>query len=236
MLLPGPLVEGHLVRRYKRFFAEVELADGSIVSAHCPNPGAMLGLNAPGLPAWLSFSSDPKRRLPATLEILSVDGVLVGINTVRPNALVAEALALGRIPELAGYGRVRREVRLGEKSRLDFLLDDGPPARPAAFVEVKNVHLVRRAGLAEFPDCVTTRGARHLDELAAVASTGARAVLLFVVQRDQVSVIDVARDLDPAYARAYDRARAAGVEVIGCGCDVTPERIEIVRPLAVAPA
>jgi sugar fermentation stimulation protein A len=253
----APLVEGRLVLRYKRFFADVALADGSVVTAHCPNPGAMIGLNAPGLPAFLSTSSNPKRRLAATLELVAVDGHLVGINTMLPNGLVAEALARGAIAPLAGYDRVRREVRYGTNSRVDFVLERGevaPPspasmlatqaplgsARPAgegatAYVEVKNVHLVRRPGLAEFPDCVTVRGARHLDELAILAAAGVRAVLLFVIQREDVAAVDVARDLDPAYARAYDRARAAGVEVLACGCRVTCEAIEIVRTLPVVP-
>jgi len=263
----APLVEGRLVARYKRFFADVALADGSVVTAHCPNPGAMIGLNAPGLPAFLSTSANPKRRLPATLELVAVGEHLVGINTMWPNGLVAEALAHGAIAPLAGYDRVRREVRYGTNSRVDFVLERGAvatpspasipvapspatvPAAPArvgsarpsgegatVYVEVKNVHLVRRPGLAEFPDCVTARGARHLDELAILAAAGVRAVLLFVVQREDVAAVDVARDLDPAYARAYDRARAAGVEVVACGCSVSRDAIEIVRMLPVVPS
>lgn len=255
MRFAAPLVEGRLVARYKRFFADVALADGSLVTAHCPNPGAMLGLNAPGLPAFLSTSTNPKRRLAATLELVAVGEHLVGINTMWPNGLVAEALARGAIAPLAGYERVRREVRYGTNSRVDFVLERGehgtaaamipamaapaggrPPGDGAtAYVEVKNVHLVRRPGLAEFPDCVTARGARHLDELAILAAAGIRAVLLFVVQREDVAAVDVARDLDPAYARAYDRARSAGVEVLACGCRVSHEAIEIVRMLAVVP-
>lgn len=230
MLLP-PLVEGRLVRRYKRFFADVMLDGERLVTAHCPNPGAMLGLKDEGARALLSTSASATRKLPLTLEILEADGTLVGINTMRPNALAAEAITGGVVAELAGYGIPRREVAYGKASRVDLVLEDG--VRPPAYVEVKNVHLRRAPGLAEFPDSVTTRGAKHLEELAAMAQSGARAVMLFVVQRADVDRLDLARDIDPAYGRAFDLARAAGVEMLAYACRVTPEEIVVERAIPV---
>ena len=229
MDFPQPLTRGRLVSRYKRFFADVTLESGQEVTAHCPNPGAMLGLNTPGLPVWLSRSDDPKRKLALTLELIEADGGLVGVNTLHPNRLVAEALAAGAIPELTGYASVRREVRYGEKSRVDFLLED--PARPRAWLEVKNVHLRRTADLAEFPDCVAARSTRHLRELAAQAALGDRAVVLFVVQRTDCERFAAAADCDPAFARALGEVEAQGVEVLVYACEVTPERVRIARPI-----
>ena len=225
MLLPQPMLRGRLVSRYKRFFADVALDDGGSVTAHCPNPGAMLGLNAPGLRVWVSRSEDPKRRLAHTLELVEVDGGLVGVNTLAPNRLVAEALAEDAIPELAGYARMRREVRYGQNSRVDFLLE--APDRPVCWVEVKSVTLCRGDGLAEWPDCVSARGARHIAELGAVAAEGDRAMVLFLVQRNDCDRFALAADLDPAFSRALARAVAAGVEVLAYGCAVGPERIGI---------
>ena len=230
MRLPE-LVEGRLVTRYKRFFADVMLADGSLVTAHCPNPGAMLGLKEPGSRAFLSTSTSPTRKLPLTLEILEADGTLVGINTGRPNAIVAEAIADGTIAELAGYGLMRREVAYGTGSRVDLVLEDG--AGPPAYVEVKNVHLRRTPGLAEFPDSVTARGAKHLAELALMAAAGARAVMVFLIQRADVEALAVARDIDPAYAAAFDLARAAGVEMLAYACRVERTEIAAERPVPV---
>jgi sugar fermentation stimulation protein A len=226
-----PLVRGCLRRRYKRFFADVVLADGREVTAHCPNPGAMLGLLRPGAEVWLSPAADPKRKLRWTWELVAADGGLVGINTGRPNALVAAAIGAGRIPELAGYAGLRREVRYGKASRVDMLLSAA--GRPDCYVEVKNVHLMRRPGLAEFPDSVTARGARHLAELAGVAMAGHRAVLCYLVQRADCQRLAVAADIDPAYALAVRQAVAGGVEVIAYACHITSETIELDRPLAV---
>ncbi len=206
-----PLIRGTLVRRYKRFLADVMLEDGSEVTAHCANPGAMLGLDAPGSTVWLEPNDDPRRRLRFAWRLVELeDGHFAGIDTGLPNRLVAEALAAGGIPALAGYAAVRPEVRYGTGSRIDFLLTG--PDRPDAYVEVKNAHLRRTADWAEFPDSVTARGTKHLRELALVAAAGHRAVMLYVVQRTDCARFRLAGDLDPAYAAAWRAARAAGVE------------------------
>ena len=229
MRLPQPMTHGRLKARYKRFFADVTLDDGREVTAHCPNPGAMLGLNAPGLGAWLSRSDDPKRKLAWTLELVEADGGLVGINTLAPNRLVAEALAERAIPALADWPAVRREVAMGEASRVDFLLDG--PGRPRCWLEVKNVHLMRTPGLAEFPDCVAARSARHLRELAARVAEGDRAAVLFVVQRTDCDGFSACADLDPALARALDDAAASGVAVIVHACEISLDEIRIAGAL-----
>jgi sugar fermentation stimulation protein A len=155
----------------------------------------------------------------------------VGINTVHPNALAAEAIAAGAIAELAGYGTIRREVKYGKNSRVDFLLEH--PARPPCYLEIKNVHLMRQPGLAEFPDAVTKRGAKHLDELSAMVAAGARAVMLFLIQIGSAQRFKLARDIDPAYGKAFDAARAAGVEIIAYRCRITCEGIEVIEPVAI---
>ena len=227
MLLPQPMARGRLVSRYKRFFADVALDDGGEITAHCPNPGAMLGLNTPGLAAWVSPAAGAKRKLPWTLELVEADGGLVGINTLSPNRLVAEALAGNRIPELSGYASIRREVKYAEASRVDFLLED--PDRPPCWLEIKNCHLRRAGTLAEFPDCVAARSARHLADLAAEVAKGARAVVLFTVQRTDCDAFAACADLDPKFADALERAADAGVEVLVYGCEISSEAISLDR-------
>lgn len=227
MKFPQPLVRGRLVQRYKRFFADVVLDDGAAATAHCPNPGAMLGLNLPGQGVWLSRSDDPKRKLALTLELVEHDGALAGVNTMHPNRLVAEALAQGAIPELAGYDSVRREVRYGVNSRVDFLLER--EGEPPCWLEVKNCHLRREGTLAEFPDCVAARSLKHLRELTAEVEKSARAVQLFVIQRDDCDAFDACHDLDPAYAAGLRAAADRGVEVLCYACDISPEEIRIAR-------
>lgn len=229
-----PLVRGQLVQRYKRFLADIMLDDGTEITAHCPNPGAMIGLNRPGLVCWLSKSPDPARKLPYTWELVEApshdgDFLPVGVNTMHPNRLVAEALASDAIAELAGYATHRREVKYGVNSRVDFLLE-GPGLAPA-WVEAKGVTLSRRRGLAEWPDCVSARGTRHLAELEARIQAGDRAVVLFVVQRSDCTAFDVARDLDPGFGRAWERVRAAGVEALVYGCDLSSRAVTL-RPAA----
>jgi sugar fermentation stimulation protein A len=225
MEFPQPLTRATLVSRYKRFFADVVTEDGREITAHCPNPGAMLGLNMPGLPCWISRSDDPKRKLAHTLELVDVDGGLVGINTMHPNRLTAEALAADAIPELTGYASHRREVRYGPNSRVDFLLE--APGRAPCWLEVKNCHLMRKPGLAEFPDCVAARSLKHLKDLTAMVEAGQRAVMLFVVQRMDCDVFQACHELDPAYAAGLRVAATAGVEVLVYRCGITPERVVI---------
>jgi len=237
MKLPLDLVPATLLRRYKRFLADVELADGSVITAHVANPGAMIGLQAPGARVWLSKSPSKTRKLPFSWELIEADfgngPELVGVNTMHPNAIVAEALADNAIPELAGYDVIRREVKYGAASRVDFLLEH--PSRPPCYVEVKNVHMMRQPGLAEFPDSVTARGARHLDELAAMVAAGARAVMLFVVQIGSSTAFALARDIDPAYGRAFDKARAADVEAIACTCQIDHGSIVLAGRVPIQP-
>jgi len=229
MLFPSPLRRGRLVRRYKRFFADVELDDGERVTAHCANPGAMLGLNDPGMPVWLSRSDSPTRKLAHTLELIEAADGLVGVNTHRPNGLAAEALAEGLIPELAGYGSVRREVKYGRASRVDFLLEEA--GRPRCWLEVKNCHFLREPGLAEFPDCRAERSLKHLHELSDQVRNGDRSVLLFVIQRG-CERFAAAGDIDPAYADGLLEAANAGVEVLCYVCDITPHAVRIDRRVA----
>lgn len=245
MLFHAPLTHGTLIRRYKRFLADAELDGIGPATIHCPNPGAMIGLDMPGLEIWAKRGSG---KLGWGWELARLpDEGLVGINTTHPNRIVERALARGAIPELAGYGSLRREVRYGTNSRVDFLLEapapdgvapdgvapDGAAGRPPCWLEVKNVHLVRRRGLAEFPDCVTARGTRHLGDLMTQVALGHRAVMLYLVQRMGCTHFDVARDIDPAYGRAFDAARSAGVEMICYACDVSLEGIALTVPLEV---
>ncbi len=237
MEFPHPLLPATLVRRYKRFLADIRLEDGTEATAHCPNSGAMLGLNAPGSRVWVAdHRGDPKRKLPFALELVEADGGPVGINTMMPNRLVAEALAANLLDEFGAPTKVRREVPYAERSRVDFLLErDG---EKPLYLEIKNVHLRRPErgdGLdAEFPDCVTARGARHMADLAHVAQAGeADAALLFVVQRTDCQRVRLAQDLDPGYAAAFAAARAAGVAAYARACDISPSGISLAAPLPV---
>jgi sugar fermentation stimulation protein A len=236
MRFSAPLLPATLIKRYKRFLADVALPSGETVTVHCANPGSMIGLAAAGARVWLSKSDNPRRKLVHSWELIEVDfgggDELVGINTVHPNALAAEAIAAGAIAELAGYGSVRREVKYGKNSRVDFLLESAH--RPPCYLEIKNVHLMREPGLAEFPDAVTKRGAKHLGELGTMAASGARAVMLFLIQIGSAQRFTLARDIDPVCGRAFDAARAAGVEALAYRCRVTFDGIEVVEPVAIA--
>lgn len=237
MKFASPLVPATLVKRYKRFLADVVLDNGEALTAHVANPGAMTGLQAPGARVWLSRSPSPTRKLPYSWELVEADfgngPELVGVNTGLPNGIVAEALAANAVPELAGYTSVRREVKYGASSRIDFLLEGA--GRPPCYVEIKNVHLMRERGRAEFPDSVTARGAKHLDELAAITATGARAVMLYVIQIGSATSFSLARDIDPAYGRAFVRARAAGVEAIARTCRITVDGLNLAKAAPIKP-
>jgi sugar fermentation stimulation protein A len=229
MKFDPPLIDGVLIRRYKRFLADVKI-EGGKETVHCANPGSMLGLAEPGSRIWLSVSANTKRKLRLSWELVEAGGALVGINTGYANRLVEEALRTGRIGELSGYESLRREVDYGEGSRVDFLLESA--GRPPCYVEVKSVTL-KRADTAEFPDAVTARGSRHLRELASMRQAGARAVMLFLAQRGDCQRLTIAGDIDPAYARGLEEARSAGVEVLAYSCRVTQAGIEVDGRLAV---
>jgi sugar fermentation stimulation protein A len=235
MLLP-PLLRGTLIARYKRFLADVRLDDGRLVTAACPNTGSMLGLTAAGSAVWLSESDSETRKYRFTWELVEADlgrgPALVGINTGRPNKLVAEALAARRIRALAGYPTLRREVRYGENSRVDLLLECA--RKGLCYVEVKNVHLSRRHGLAEFPDSVTARGAKHLAELSRMVRQGHRAVMVFLIQRGEARRLALARDIDPDYGAAFDAAIAVGVEAFALRCRMSTAEIVVDRPVPIA--
>ncbi len=235
MQFATPLIPAMLARRYKRFLADVMFDTGEMMTVHVCNPGAMTGLDKPHSRLWLSDSKNPLRKLRYSWELVEADfgggPELVGVNTTKPNQLVAEAIQAGLIPGLRDYPTVRREVKYGSNSRADFVLEDGK--RPRCFLEVKNVHLMRSPRLAEFPDCVTARGAKHLRDLAAMVAQGARAVLFFVIQIPSADRFAVARDIDPAYAAAFDRARQKGVEMLAWRCRVNVSGIDIVAPVPI---
>ncbi len=235
MKLPAPLFKGTLIKRYKRFMADVALDNGETVTAHCANPGSMMGLTDPGTTVWLSKTDNPKRKLKYSWEILELkiagQPATVGINTNHPNALVSEAIESGLIAELGGYDTLRREVKYGRNSRIDMLLESDGKA--PCYVEVKNVHLLRQPRLAEFPDSVTARGAKHLDELADMVESGARAVMVYLVQRDDADKLSLARDMDPYYAERFDAAIARGVEALCYDCTLSNEEITVNRRLVI---
>lgn len=226
-----PLMPGRLIQRYKRFLADIRLEDGSTITATCPNTGSMLGLTTPGVRVWVSKSDSPTRKYPHTWEAVEADlgdgPVMVGINTSHPNGLVSEAVAAGRIPALKGYASLRREVKYGENSRIDLLLED--PRKGRCYVEIKNVHMMRKSGLAEFPDSVTERGLKHLRELANMVAEGHRAVMIYLIQRSDAKRLAMATDIDLSYAEGLATAMAAGVEALGVVCALTPTGISLVR-------
>jgi sugar fermentation stimulation protein A len=234
MRLP-PLVRGTLIQRYKRFLADVRLDDGRLVTATCPNTGSMIGLTAPGSVVWLSESDSPTRKYRFTWELVQADlgrgPALVGINTGHPNKLVAEAIAAHRIKALAGYPALRREVKYGKASRIDLLLEC--PNKGLCYVEIKNVHLSRRHGLAEFPDSITERGRKHLAEMSDMMRAGHRAVMVYLIQRADARRLALARDVDPNYGAAFDAAAAAGVEAIALRCRMSPEEIVVDRTVPI---
>lgn len=225
MRYPVPLLEGRLLRRYKRFLADIELPGGEVVISHCPNPGSMKTCAPDGAPVWLSRSDDPRRKLAYTWEIVEAFGSMVCVHTGRANDLVAEALEAGALAELDGYDRVRREVRCSDRSRIDFVLER--EGGEACYVEVKNVTLSAGGGVSAFPDAVTKRGTKHLEELMTLAAAGHRAVLLFCASRHDTERVRPAGDIDPVYAETLRRAARSGVEVLAYRCDVSPTEVVV---------
>jgi len=234
MKFKHPLIPGKLVKRYKRFLTDVELENGDIVTAHCANSGSMLSVNEPGAPVWLSPANDPKRKLKYTWELIQIGEALVGINTQHPNAIVAEAIEAGHIAELIGYDTLKREVKYGQNSRIDVFLTSA--TKPDCYVEVKNTTMRRDlsdGAPAEFPDSVTARGAKHLVELGNMVKQGHRAVMFYLVQRDDAQAFTVAADIDPTYAQHLDEAMKIGVEVVAYTCHLSPEEILVTTPVEV---
>ncbi len=230
------LIPARLIRRYNRFLTDAELeTTGEVVRAHCPNPGSMMGLKEPGLRIWLEPNDDPKKKLKYGWRLVELDdGHWSGIDTSVPNRVVGEALRAGAIAEVADYADIRAEVKYGTNSRVDFLCRS--EGLPDAYVEVKNVHLRRDADWAEFPDSVTTRGAKHLSELSKMVSAGHRAIMLYLVQRTDCARLRMAADLDPGYAAAFDAARAAGVEMLCYGTVIDKGGVAIGSALPIDPA
>lgn len=231
MRFQTPLVPAVLIRRYKRFLADVRLeSDGREVTAHCANPGSMMGLAEPGTRIWVEPNDDPKKKLKFGWRLVDHEnGHFTGVDTSVPNRALRAALLAREIPELGRYETILPEQKYGQGSRIDFLLRQS--GFPDAYVEVKSITLCRQPGLAEFPDSVTARGARHLAELANAAAQGHRAILFYLVQRTDCSTVSVARDIDPTYAAAYDSARAAGVEVMAYDCEISPNEILVGKPV-----
>ncbi|MCH2094187.1 MAG: DNA/RNA nuclease SfsA [Rhodobacteraceae bacterium] len=231
MQFQTPLIPATLIRRYKRFLADCRLDDGREVTAHCANPGSMLGLADPGLRIWLEPNDDPKKKLKYGWRLVEhATGHFTGVDTGVPNRMLRAALQAGQVTGLAGYDSLRTEVKYGTQSRIDFLLTGA--GRADAYVEVKSVTLSRQVGLAEFPDSVTARGAKHLNELTEMVRQGHRAVMLYLVQRTDCDRFDLARDLDPTYAKAFSTAQQAGVEALCFDCMITPMAVTLGRELA----
>ncbi len=229
MKLPQPLFPGTLIRRYKRFLADIELESGETVTAHCPNSGSMKGCAMPGNSVLLSRSDKPDRKYPYTWELVKVNGLWVGINTALPNRLTGEAIKRGIVKELRGYDSVRPEVRYGKGSRIDLLLSG---RKGLCYVEVKNVTLVE-GGVAMFPDAQTARGRKHLQELMREVRDGNRGVIFFVVQRADARALAPADDIDPEYGRLLRLAVESGVEAIAYQAHVAPHEIYLKRSLPV---
>lgn len=238
MKFPDTLLPGRLIRRYKRFLADVELADGSLVTAHTANTGAMTGCCEPGSRVWLSVSDNPKRKYAYTWELVEVNAedspALVGINTLLANHLVAEAIEQGNIPELKQYDNIRKEVRYGEESsRIDLLLTSGADDTVSpCYVEVKNVTLAQN-GIGYFPDAKSVRAVKHLRELLQMKSSGARAIIFFCVPREDVNEVRPAGFVDPAYAEGLKIALEGGVEALAYRARVSAEEIALCDPLPV---
>lgn len=226
MRFPTPLIPATLIQRYKRFLADCRLEDGREVTAHCANPGSMMGLAEPGMKIWLEPNDDPKKKLKFGWRLVDhEDGHFTGVDTSVPNRALREVLQNGTLPALAMYKTVNSEVKYGTNSRIDFLLSS--PDLPDAYVEVKSVTLSRQPGMAEFPDSVTARGAKHLEELAKMAQQGHRAIMLYLVQRTDCHRFALAADIDPTYARAFEMAQAQGVEKLIITTHISPQGVEI---------
>ncbi len=229
MLFTSPLIRGTLIRRYKRFLAEVELEDGQHITAHCPNTGSMLTCSSPGSEIALSTSANPKRKYRHTLEIVMDNTFWVGVNTGLSNRLVEEALLAGRIDEFPTVASVTREVKTSTHARLDLKVETDSGE---VYMEVKNCSFAQK-GVAMFPDAVTARGTKHLKELIRLQAEGKRSALFFLVQREDANRFAPASDIDPLYSKTLAQAKERGVSILAYQARVSPERIEVVRALPV---
>jgi len=228
-----PLTMGRLIKRYKRFLADVELENGEVVVAHCANSGSMLGLKESNSTVYLSPNQNPKAKLDWRWELVEAEGSLVGINTARPNRIVETAILEEKVPELTGYESLRREVKYGKNSRIDLLLETPKSGgESTCYVEVKSVTL-KQGKKALFPDSVTTRGTKHLHELMDMVQAGHRAIMFYLVQRYDCDLFSPADEIDPTYASALREAQTAGVEILCYQCKVSPTAITISDPLSV---
>ncbi|MCZ6831048.1 MAG: DNA/RNA nuclease SfsA [Gammaproteobacteria bacterium] len=230
MQFPSPLERGTLLRRYQRFLADVELDTGEMITAHCPNTGAMTGCAEPGRPVWLSRSDSKTRKYSHTWELVETAAGLACVHSARANKVVLEALQDNRVEELAGYAELRSEVKYGAGSRVDLLLSD---EGRRCYVEVKSVTLYQEGGIGAFPDAVSTRATRHLRELQAVVESGDRAVIFFCVFHSGIQRVRAAAEIDPNYARALAQALAAGVETLAWGVEISPQQIRLQQALPV---
>ncbi|MEE2704507.1 MAG: DNA/RNA nuclease SfsA [Pseudomonadota bacterium] len=232
MKFKTPLIQGTLIKRYKRFLADVKLKNGKVITAHCANPGSMQTVNLEGSKVWLSPANNPNRKLKYTWEMIELNKYKIGINTSLPNNIVKEAIIRNQIPELNGYKNLKSEVKYGKNSRVDILLSSN--SKPDCYVEVKNVTMRRNNkdnSIAEFPDSVTARGKKHLLELTEMVSLGFRSVMFFLIQREDCDYFSIASDIDPDYSQAFNQAMNAGVEILCYKCKLTSQSIEIISPV-----
>ncbi|MCV2404141.1 DNA/RNA nuclease SfsA [Marinomonas sp. C2222] len=226
MKFTTPLIEGRLIKRYKRFLADIELPTGEVIVAHCPNTGSMRRCQQENARVWVSKSDNPKRKLAYTWELVEVDeSYLACINTGYPNKLVGEAIRNEVIKELAGYDDIKAEVKYGEKSRIDWLLSDADGKQ--CYVEVKNATLLEEDGRGYFPDAVTDRGRKHLNEMAKMVEQGHRAVLVFCVSHTGINEVAPAGYIDKKYAETFETVLAQGVEVLAYKVDITTESMTL---------
>jgi len=231
MFFSEPLISGRLIGRYKRFLADIDLDKGGAITASVPNTGSMSGLAEPGMRVWLSQSDAPARKYRHRLEIVEAHNTLVGINTGLPNRIAEEAIRDGLLPSLRSYATILREQRYDRNSRIDLLLRGGP--HKDAYIEIKNVHYMRKPGLAEFPDTVTARGTKHLVALGNAVKTGYRGIMLFVIQRQDCSQLAICHDLDPAYGHQFALARQNGVEAYAIRCKISTDSIIAETPVPI---
>ncbi len=212
MIFSNKLVKAKFIKRYKRFFSDHILEDGQKVVAHCANTGAMLGLNEEGITTWLLRNNDPNRKLKWSWELCQNNSTFIGVNTHNPNKIIEEALNKNMIPQLENFISFKREVRYGDNSKIDFLINYSN--KPDCYLEIKNVHLSRKKNIAEFPDSITSRGKKHMSELSKMKKKGYRAVILYLIQRNDCKHFKIAEDIDIEYYKEFNKALKLGVEVI----------------------